>query len=800
MAGQSTLASLLIRIGADTSGAVAGMEKVSQSVQTFGRQAKSANLNTGKLQTGLLSLARQATHTNPAVAQLANVLGSFAVGSTMMIGVLGGLAAVGYAWRQLSEDAADFKKAIDASVSSLKDLAKEQAMGGTFAVRQDQANARARQELLVGKLQPFLLAAGRLEMSDFARKRLVDEQITPLIREWQEIQKGIDAGGIKNSETLQKLADDLKRDADAAMAFNDQLTKLNYKLQEIKKKSFIVDPGFRAMSLSRGTPSGVSPEVAGIFARQGLHVRTSVDPNNLLGPTGLHLPAMDQMERSAGRMFTAVGNFQSAVNGFGEGVKDAIHGILRPDGRAIGANLAAGGIDFLAGKVTDFVFGLKAAGEAAIAATKAIIADARVRSAAASGNSEYAAAIALSTQHTKELSEAIKVGASNSAIATLRAVQAEEVLALARQKETVAAEQAAEAARKLADEERLRYEEQLGREANQNETARTISSTLLGLTARHRGMTEQAGTPFYMTAEALELIMRQGEELNRLVMNGATEDQLAFARMVHAMELEAAETERQTGLMQEQIQAIHSQARAQEQLVESLRRVTDSLTQYGGGLKVGQFSPLSPRDQLEEARRQFDMLRALAMGGDVTAAQSLAGAGNTLLDKSRGFNASGAGFVSDFKAVQVAVADVRDRFMGRLTVEERILEQLQNQTANLERQLGDSRNRFEAEKAYWAEQLKKLQEQLDEQKKTSGHMKKFEDLGIPEWLRWANVVGGGGGGGAPPVFADIQAAAQATAHYTQNGFIQTVDKLDEVASEVRLLRTTMRLDLERAGA
>jgi hypothetical protein len=81
-----------------------------------------------------------------------------------------------------------------------------------------------------------------------------------------------------------------------------------------------------------------------------------------------------------------------------------------------------------------------------------------------------------------------------------------------------------------------------------------------------------------------------------------------------------------------------------EQRAQSLERFRDSL------LLSGQ-STLSPVEQLAEARRQYDLMLALAGQGDASAIASIPETARALLDASRAVNASGVRYAEDFQRV-----------------------------------------------------------------------------------------------------------------------------------------------------
>lgn len=145
-----------------------------------------------KLNEPLRGLFTSLAQTHPVVGQFVQVLGSMAIGSTVMVGVLGGLAAVSAAFKFLGQQARDAKErakeAID-ELGRLADARREAALGPGDATRGLISAARARLaevERDIGLLD----AQARLNQSsgpflEERRRRLVEEyaRLTMDIRE-----------------------------------------------------------------------------------------------------------------------------------------------------------------------------------------------------------------------------------------------------------------------------------------------------------------------------------------------------------------------------------------------------------------------------------------------------------------------------------------------------------------------------------------------------------------------------------------------------------------------------------------
>lgn len=89
----------------------------------------------------------------------------------------------------------------------------------------------------------------------------------------------------------------------------------------------------------------------------------------------------------------------------------------------------------------------------------------------------------------------------------------------------------------------------------------------------------------------------------------------------------------------------------QDQQLSGVTSSVSGLLAYANGLSSGSLSPLSPLDQLANARGVFSTDAALAATGDTAAIGRLQGEANTFLTASQSVNGSGAAFVGDFGTV-----------------------------------------------------------------------------------------------------------------------------------------------------
>lgn len=91
---------------------------------TIDLSANRGRLAVGRLSNSFASLLSQAAGVHPVLGNVVSVLGSFAIGSILLAGVLAGLAAVSFWYRKLTEDARQTKKEIDELNKSFDEQAK----------------------------------------------------------------------------------------------------------------------------------------------------------------------------------------------------------------------------------------------------------------------------------------------------------------------------------------------------------------------------------------------------------------------------------------------------------------------------------------------------------------------------------------------------------------------------------------------------------------------------------------------------------------------------------------------------
>ena len=130
----------------DRSGGAVGMGRerfveLAGSMKNVTQESWRAGVGMGALRQTTASLAAQAAGAHPVVGRLASVVGGLALGSAMTIGVLGGLAAIGLAYRKITEDAREMRRAVDEGIAALKQLSEQRRQTEEGRIRDMQRSA-----------------------------------------------------------------------------------------------------------------------------------------------------------------------------------------------------------------------------------------------------------------------------------------------------------------------------------------------------------------------------------------------------------------------------------------------------------------------------------------------------------------------------------------------------------------------------------------------------------------------------------------------------------------------------------
>jgi hypothetical protein len=168
-----------------------------------------------------------------------------------------------------------------------------------------------------------------------------------------------------------------------------------------------------------------------------------------------------------------------------------------------------------------------------------------------------------------------------------------------------------------------------------------------------KGLTDQA--------DALQLLLTQQQEYTQAVQDHADATTLAAIQ-----EVQLAETRRAA------LDKLQTQ-------ITSLSTTIDDLTKFQTDLKLGSLTALSPIQQLQAARSQYQDVLSQARAGDQTAAQQLPNVANAFLQASRAVNASGGRYQADFTTVLTDAAAVQQLFAGQRSAAQQQIDVLQQE-------------------------------------------------------------------------------------------------------------------------
>lgn len=185
------------------------------SIKNVDEAGRAAGIGLGRLNATLVSVLRQATATNPAVAQLAATVGSLALSAAIMTGALAGLAALALAWNKLTEETRKNRRETEDAIRALEELAKRRELaargpGGETESQIELARGRmAELEQVMARLQAITEAglAGRERAEALAAQK----RLEALRREYDELNRIVEAGE-------QELAEIRERATQSALA------------------------------------------------------------------------------------------------------------------------------------------------------------------------------------------------------------------------------------------------------------------------------------------------------------------------------------------------------------------------------------------------------------------------------------------------------------------------------------------------------------------------------------------------------------------------------------------------------
>src|SRR5690606_35691460 len=113
------------------------------SVERVGNSSRRGVDGINRLNNSMVVIARNAAGAHPAVGQLVDVVGTFAIGTGAMVGVLAGLTALALAVRKLTEEAQAAKEETEDVVRRLEEVARRRSLGQEGQLGADVTRGRA---------------------------------------------------------------------------------------------------------------------------------------------------------------------------------------------------------------------------------------------------------------------------------------------------------------------------------------------------------------------------------------------------------------------------------------------------------------------------------------------------------------------------------------------------------------------------------------------------------------------------------------------------------------------------------
>jgi len=743
-------------------------ERAAATATALAASSNAATAGANRLRGGLATLAGQATGLNPALVQVTSTVAMLGAGSVVVSGVLLGVAAIGKAYQELTEDTRAATKALDESTEALARAARARMLGpgGEAASQggiQSERVAELRRLIELEQRAATFYGGGDAEaeamMRSSAERRLkvLREELATregLVRESsaqvseierqasidreEQVRRGLDVAERLARETAAS-AEKMREAARAAQDYARELARLN---AEAERAAGAIPSATLMLSGALGVGprdmSGPGPQGTRNAAGYVINYRPDLKP--ISKPTGVQSGGTNWGKYAEAG--AAVGGIVVGTGLAGKGYAAAgLGGALSGVGAGAGAGAAVGmafggppgaivgaGVGAIVGAVGGLVSGLlghskkiKEEAKAIAAAQKVFDANLKTRQAEVAGDTARAQQLRLAAQHERELAEARAAGMSKASIATLQSLQYEEKLALVRDQAAAQAEVLAEKERQLSEQR----EQALQR--SEDMLVRMFSALGMGADA------QRAGLQFQHRREMAGVDPADREMLTVLhqIEARSLEVQLAIQAVVDHAQRQIDAIDAQIQVEMDALRIAEEQLRTQQQTVDSLRRVVESLASFGDSMKLGNLSPLAPKDQLAEARKQVEMLENLARGGDATAAASLPAAIRQLLEYSAKFYGTATPeYQKEFTDAQKLVEDIRKQFANQLTVEEKVLAELEKQTDQHRRQIKEleaqksaiekaARDQissinaaWELEKLQWTNAIQKLADQV----------------------------------------------------------------------------------------
>ena len=732
-----------------------------KNVDVAGRSAAGG---VGRLNLTLASLLSQATQTHPAVGQLTQVVGSLAIGSGLMLGVLGGLAALGLAYRNLTQDARDSKDAHDESIKNLKELQRLQeiaALGPGGETVRDIERARADVSRLFAEIAEQEAMRGGI-VGGIRIDINVDPNIARLREQLEESFALIRTGEQKITEATEEAEEErtaiAQREADERARIAEQEARLVAASQRVADNLIIqIDAQERLLAAQREGEEAVRLVTAALAREQAFRVAlvnsTTEQAAEITRLVGEHHDLIDALADEKRAVEQGEAAYKRFLEIIAQGNKDreaaerarlkAIEDEIRAEkertrtireqirqGEEYATSViqvanAFGFLDDEAARSLESVVQIGAA-----VARIAILKDPTAIPSLIGG----IASLIAGGGPTKAELRAERLQEENNRILE----QNTRALERARGVPAVSVSEAERAA--------SAFDLPFARGAQPREGAKSFEEFLaqiglsvedFGRVARGAGVEifDSLGTvipqAFRQAEEAIDLYIaeqkrlesafNQNIEVRRLSALGLDKEAEALALQIR-QEKELADA-RARGFSAETIAALKS-VQALEKLAAARQdelAAIQALRDFQNSLRLGPLSTLSPSAQLDEARRQFEETRSAASVGDAEAAADLPAAARAFLEASRAFNASGPQFAADFKLVNDTITSLTDMFGEQQSINAKIAEETKINGSTLRESLTEHKATVRVLSAGLTQVVEELQSLREEQRDQVRH-------------------------------------------------------------------------------
>lgn len=198
---------------------VAMMNQKAIATEQVATKSRLAGAPIARLNNSMVVLARQAAGAHPVVGQLADAVGTFAIGTARMVPVLAGLAAIAVAVNRITRESREAKERLREAIEQLERLQRLQGLpvGGETAVNV----AVARQELYRleserGRLQREIDAGVGGLVGDIPQRN----RIAQIDKQLEDLRATIAAGEREVSDAMSAFTDELSEMAAKARSLN----------------------------------------------------------------------------------------------------------------------------------------------------------------------------------------------------------------------------------------------------------------------------------------------------------------------------------------------------------------------------------------------------------------------------------------------------------------------------------------------------------------------------------------------------------------------------------------------------